>query len=222
MILLQGNEIHRVKLKRWIELEDIKEKVSDAVGTHSDEVIDYILKYVSTASGLDYSNAFWIDTIEALTELQALNVPKQFPILKVQQKPKNVLDFHYEGREWYFWLNLFAAAYGWTVEYIENLDIDDAIALLQEIVYDEVSDKEWNWMLSDVAYEYDKHGKGKLREFKKPPWIKAASKIKEPMKVKIRKDLMPVGNVISADEIKRNFPQVSASDSPTMEETESS
>lgn len=204
-LILKENEIHRVRLKRWIELEEIKESIKEAVEIGSSDVIEHLLDYISTASGLDYSDDFWLDSVDALVRLQKLNAPKEFPIFRVTNKPNNVISFHYEGREWFFWVNLFASKYGWTIEYISELDVDHAVALLQEIVYDDTNDKEFMWILSDVAYSYDKKGKGTLKPFKKPDWMRSAARIAQPQKVRIRKDLLPVGNVINADEIKRIY-----------------
>lgn len=204
-LTLKGRELHRVKLREWIELESIKEQAKEAVESGSDGIVDCVLSYVSTASGFDYKDEFWLETVEAMTLLQKLNAPKEFPIFRVHKKPNSVTEFHYEGREWYFWVNLFAKAYGWTIEYISDLDIDYAIALLQEIVYDDLNEKEYMWILSEVSYEYDKRGKGKLRKFNRPEWLRSAAQIKEPKKVRIRKDLLPVGNVISAEEIQRAY-----------------
>ena len=110
----------------------------------------------------------------------------------------------YPERTWYVFLNQFSRNYSWTIEYIENLDVDDAIALLQEMNITEQLEREFYYSLSEIAYPYNEARKvGVFRPMERPEWMREFVKVLEPRKTKIRKDFMPVGLIIrSNDDIK--------------------
>jgi len=98
-----------------------------------------------------------------------------------------------------------AKSYGWNVEYIAQLDVDDALALVQEISLEEQFDKEWSYSLSEVAYEYDTASKkSKLRTLPRPSWMNVATQaVKEKIEsgqttrqVHIPKSFIPPGIVV--------------------------
>jgi hypothetical protein len=122
-----------------------------------------------------------------------------FPILTSQTKENdNKLPWEYDGRGWYFWLNLFAKSYGWDEKTIGELDIDTAIGLYQETQIDEQLDREWEWGMSEIAYPYnDRTKKSEFRQLPRPDWMMPMAPKHVPV-VKIRKDMIPVGNVISS------------------------
>jgi hypothetical protein len=64
---------------------------------------------------------------------------------------------------------------------------------VQEILIDDQMRREWEYSLSQVAYKYDKRGKGELVPLKRPGWMLASG---GPPKSKILKKLLPVGNII--------------------------
>lgn len=95
--------------------------------------------------------------------------------------------------------HILAKAYGWSLEYIANLPVLEAMAKLQEIMTEEQLEKEFLWSTSQNAFEYDQ--KTKMSHFKKLPrpyWM--LPKAKPLPKIKMRKDLVPMGNVIKLDE----------------------
>lgn len=153
-----------------------------------------------------FGNIFWMSFVSILSVAMQRNMPtKKFPILtaKSDGKPES---WEYEGRSWYFWLNIFAESYGWTAEQISKLDLDDAIALYQEIIASDHAKREWEYGLSEVAYEYvPSMKKSKYRPLQKPLWMmptKTGTRKTPQPKIKILKSMMPVGNVFDFD--KRN------------------
>jgi hypothetical protein len=97
---------------------------------------------------------------------------------------------------------MLSEAYSWSLEYVAELDIDDAIALLQEIATSEQTQREWEWMLSENSISYDKRsGKGSFQKLRRPDWMdrkKAPEKKRHTLgdKIPMKKSMMPVGNVV--------------------------
>ena len=199
----------RKKLREWLALEDYISDIAEAAEAQDiDGFLNPLYSYVSAAVGLavdEVETAFAIDVIDCLEVCISTNIPNsKLPVLrgsgKAGKKPVSIPVWEYRGRQWYFWLNTLASAYGWEIDYIAELDVDDAYALYQEIVVDEQLRREWEWGLSEIAYPYDKATKtNKFKEYPRPQWMQGQSQavFKPAEKVKIRKDFLPVGNVIS-------------------------
>ena len=187
--------IDRATFYEWLQLEEIKEKLITAVeDSHYQEFVSCFYEYLATAVNeeKDWSELPWIKVRDLFYKAEEVNTPtKPFPILLHKSESKTSWD--YEGRTWYFWLHTLASSYGWEIEQVKSLDIDDAIGLLQEILLDKYDDRNFLWRTSRVAY----HTKsGRFQPLDKPNWMKAGIKIKKPPKQKIRKDFLPVGNVV--------------------------
>ena len=99
----------------------------------------------------------------------------------------------YDGRPYAMYLNIIASAYGWTQKEIEKLDVDIALALVQEIITDEQLDREFLWSMSDRSYIYNYNTKsGKANPLERPHFMKV--EVQAPKKTKILKSMMPQGN----------------------------
>lgn len=197
----------RSKLRVWLALEDLYADIIEAA-EHGDreKFVSSMYSYVSAAFHVPIEQlelCFWNEVTRAFREAYNINRPAlDFPMLRAkihslkQDATKN--GWEYEGRMWYIWLHLLSKAYGWTIRYIENLSIDDGIALLQEILIDDQLAKEWEWGMSQNAYSYDEHTKtSKFNPLKRPDWMQEVPK--EIKKVKIRASDLPVGMILKWD-----------------------
>lgn len=192
--------VKRATLRHWLELEDIKDNIKKAVEVgNSCDISSHIYAFISTALRIeeDLSSLPWQEVSLAFGSLYQLNTPKHdFPLLRAKIEDK-VVAWDYEGRSWYMWLHLFSSSYGWSSEYVGELDVDDAIALSQEIIVEEQLSKEWEWALSDRAVTYDKASKkSRFTPLERPEWMRMVKDFKLPV-VKMPKFLLPVGNVVS-------------------------
>lgn len=190
-------EINRAKLRKWLQLEDLREEIRKAADR--EDRTNKIYSYLSVAfsDDIDFSILPWFEVAHAYIEVQLLNsISFKFPLLNSAGSEEKA-PWNYEGRSWYSWSHNLASAYGWNMEYIAELDIDDAIGLIQEINVDDQLRREWEWVLSEKSVSYDKHGKGKFNELDRPDWM--AEKIIDRTRkgVHIKKSLLPVGNVIT-------------------------
>lgn len=202
-IILDKNEypFERPKLKRWLFLEEINRKIQEA--TEKEDSSEFLYQYyslISVAIGISTEILYelpWIDVAVAYTQIRNILIPEyDFPMLMTKTKNKSS-DWDYEGRHWFIWLNLFAKSYGWSVEYIENLDVDNAIALMHEIISDDFYSREWQYSLSDASVTIDPATKqGKYKPLPRPEWMQMKTKKEELPKVKIPKSMLPAGIVV--------------------------
>ena len=196
--------VERFRLRKWLELEDIRADIVKATEELSidrfvESVYAYIFMGIGQEQSLDRINLNhlpWFEVAAAYIEISAINVPRYaFPLLKAKVEEEKVA-WDYDGRTWYIWSHALASEYGWNLEYIAELDIDDAIALLQEIIVKDQLEKEFEYGLSEIAYVYDSNsGKSKFQPMGRPGWMEmlSAGTLK---KVKFHKSMLPVGNVV--------------------------
>jgi hypothetical protein len=129
-------KVDRARLRRWLQLEDIREKIARAADRRDRAgFIASIYSYLSVALSvqIDFASLPWYEIVEAYAEVVALHQPMfDFPFLHTAGRV-NEVSWDYEGRTWYAWSHMLAKEYGWSLDYIAELEIDDAIAHLQEI-----------------------------------------------------------------------------------------
>lgn len=196
---------NRLTLRGWAILEDINKKIADDAGWKRwQEVSDSIFKAVSLTTNLkeNMEDMFWMDVVEIYNKSMEVNSPTiKFPVMTSRDK-SDPMPWEYEGRSWYFWLNLFAGRYGWTEETVGALDIDTCIGLYQEILIDEQMEQEWDWGLSEMSQAYDKSSKkSRFVPLTRPSWMMGvAAAPKPPQTVKIHKSMMPQGIINSIGE----------------------
>jgi hypothetical protein len=186
----------RPLLKQWLAINDLLVKLNKSIKENdATETAKYCVVIVSTSLSIPIEKVVdrpWYEVAIALSHIQLHHRPRyEFPFLNTNIKHKKEI-WDYEDRTWYIWSHLFAQKYGWTLEYIANLDVDDAIGLAQEIAVEEQLKKEWEWIISEIAYQ----SKDGFKELPRPDWMLHPSKPPTISTVKIRKEFMPVGNVI--------------------------
>lgn len=205
MIINLGEKfsVERSRLRTWCSLEDIRETLQKAVENNDiDSLGESVIRYLSTAISqpIDFENIPWHDTATAFLNVAKLNrLEADIPMLQIKEGKEEAPVWDYPGRNWYFWLNIFAEAYGWGADQVAELDVEEAVKLYQEIMISLHNKREWEWSLSEIAYGYNKTTKqSEYREYPKPKWMTPTFRGKKPSerKVKIRKDMMPLGNVI--------------------------
>jgi hypothetical protein len=196
--------IRRLLLRGWSELEELKQAMDDAISKKDfNEYFSKCVHFTEMASvqSVEWDKLPWWEFLTAYAEIVKLNVPtKNFPILTESKQGKDIkkLPWEYPGRGWYFWLNLFASNYGWDEMPIAEMDIDTAIGLYQEIVMDEQFQREFQWGMSEIAYPYNTSTKTQnYKPLERPTWMLPLAPKHNPV-VKMRKDMLPVGNIIRA------------------------
>ena len=189
--------VPRAKFRKWLELEDIRSRIKDAADqSENEKVADLLCSYLSAALCRgNWRKLPWESVLNEYAFAVNLHTPsKDFRIFSVKSKES---AFRINDSSWYSWSSIMAKSYGWSLEYIAELDIDDAISHIQEILYEEQLRKEWEWALSDRAIQYDSMGKGKSNPLDRPEWLKERKELEVH---KIRADMLPPGIVVRWEE----------------------
>lgn len=189
----------RPQFKQWIELEEKKGQVIRAVEEGSPDFPSLLASFLSTALHVPahlFKLVPWWGSIRAFNEVLIKNNPRiPLPlIVEYDNSPTKEDGWDYKGRLWHLHSHLLAKNYGWKLEYISKLDVEEALAKIQEILTDIQLEREFIWSTSEVAYPYDSQSKsGKFVPLSRPYWMNPKAQL--PKKIKILKKLMPVGSV---------------------------
>lgn len=174
-----------------------------------DEFLTSLFTYLSVAFAISkekIASADWHDVATAYDECIRANLPR-LPLPIFVEGENVTYPWDYFGRNWYLWANRLASAYGWKLDYIAELDIDDATALAQEILIDDQFQREWEWRRTEIAYSYDeKTKKTNFNELPRPKWMKgvAVKEREQPKLHALPKKMIPVGLVLKPDGTNRN------------------
>lgn len=181
----------KLSFRTWLILEEAKKKIQQT--TESGEFPDRVFDCLSVVSVADQKE-LWQSTVLSLSNVLRDTVPNQnLPLIKDAPKENNKpVSWDYDGRGWFLWANMLCKAYGWTLEYVAELDFNEALALIQEILTDEQLEHEFTYSLSEIAYPYNKSTKKSVfKPMPRPYWMKMST---QPVKImKMRKDVLPVG-----------------------------
>lgn len=188
----------RPKFGRFLELEETKNKIRQAAKRKEKQFPDLLVSYVSAAFFIPkfiLDRVRW-DLLFGLFGIIASHSKptSDIPLLKPHATKDKKDTWDYDGREHAMYVHIIARAYGWSKKTIDNLDIDDALKLIQEIIVDEQLDREFLWSMSDRSYIYNyKTKSGKPNPLERPYFMKEETKA--PEKMLIPKSMMPMGNV---------------------------
>lgn len=192
-------------LKDWSKLEGLKRKVKEYTDSKdSESVYSTILQVFSIYPDLEkveWDKVVWFEFTTMYRLVVEVNSPKiKLPILVEAKKEAEKLPWDYDGREWYFWVHSLASVYGWDLSDIEKLDIDTALALYQEIEVEKQFQREWEWSTTELAYPYNSNTKkSEYKKLDRPNWMLPSSNPAAVPKIKVRKDMMPVGLILDVE-----------------------
>ena len=189
-------DVERAKLRLWFNLEDVLSNLKEVTERGDTLAVSLLIcSYLSVASDENietFQDAPWEEVATAFVDVKALNSPRlQFPLFNIDDiKPFDTVSWDYEGRLWYLWVHLLAKAYGWTEEYISELEIESGLAFIQEAMVEEQLRREWEWSLTEFAYDIKT---SRLKPLPRPNWMRAVRK--EPKKTKMLRMMLPFGPI---------------------------
>lgn len=174
-------------------------EIRAAANTHSPELPGLIMRFLAAATDSSeeyWKKRFWLDVMDDLNRLQeANNFSWKPPIVLFPEASGSKMPWLYIGREWYFWKHIFTHWYNWSEDYIANLEIEEAFALMQEICTQEQLEKEWQYALSEKSMVYNASTKkSTFHPLPRPNWMIPSQPKKGPMK--LPKKLIPVGEIL--------------------------
>lgn len=190
-----------------MELELQKNKILKAVEESNDDFPDHLFAYLSTAlhlSSKHYRKASWEKVVKAFYKtIKMTQCQIVLPIFSPSKEKLKEEPWHYENRDWHSYVHMLSKNYGWTIEYISNLKVEEALAKIQEILIDEQLEKEFLWTMSERSAYYDDKSKVmKMNPLPRPHWMsKHIDPAKELTVHKIPTGMMPSGNGISQNDL---------------------
>lgn len=193
------------RLKKWLELESYKDKIIKA--TDGGDLPKVLLKYLSVALGVSdkyFYRADWVLLVKVFYLTLEKSPKVDLPITSPTTETSKDDEWSYDGRIWHLYSHMLAKSYGWDLEYISCLHVDEALAKIQEIVVDDQLEKEFYYGLSEIAYSYDSRSKtSKFKPLPRPHWMRP--KAKPIKKFLIPKDMLPVGVVNLTDALPEEY-----------------
>jgi hypothetical protein len=204
---LNDKEYSPLRLGDFFTLEELRDKFLSAVRKKDKKLFKkYLLETLELQTKEKVNPPDLITALRSLVEIYKNNKidaeavmlvpPPKNPNPKLNATQQEQDRWDYKTRYVAQWIDAFARAYHWSLEQIINLEVNVATYLFQEIRVNEQFEKEWQYSLSELAYQ-DKDGSGTRRfvPLKRPYWMNEHidGVIK---KVKIRKDMLPSGHII--------------------------
>ena len=191
--------VPRARLGLHLRLAALAGEVTQALaGKDAGQATDKINDYLSLV-GLSPDEAIGTQQLLAYLSLVNLNTIKTtFAFQKWQGDPDyKPPPYQYPGRAWAWWVHKLASRYGWTRDYIlDCLWPEEAAAYIQEILVSEYDEADEARSMSRVGYHYDEQtNKSKFVPLPRPAWMREEDKPKALRRV--RRDMLPVGNVIN-------------------------
>lgn len=181
--------VERPHLKKWLQLEQIRSENTDRIKA----IVTYLLVFLGVAED-EIDDQGWVDTLTLYQKSIEITRPVlKLPYLENPDRKANDDPWNYPQRLWYSFAHLLASAYHWTIEVIADLDVDDALAMIQEILIDMQLKREWEYSLTTLAYYPDhKDGASRFHPLPRPAWMMVEQKVRLVM---MPKSIIPVGNV---------------------------
>lgn len=187
--------VERARLGVHLQLARLVERFdgSDGAGEMAQAVKDYL-----AMAGLEAGGATGAEVLVAYAEIRALNGWQwDLPFMKGERKPEKPPPYDYTDRNWAWWVHKLSSRYGWSRDEVFDLWPEEAACYLQEIFVSEVDESEARRSLSGLAYRYDKGSKtSHFIPMPRPAWMVDTG---PPKMYRIRRDMLPVGNVIKLD-----------------------
>jgi hypothetical protein len=163
--------------------------------------LDAIVEYVSVAAGLEDMSKVMAHELpmafDILVELNDTSVELlswQQAVRKDGGKYRTTDTADYDGRELAIIISTIASAFGWDEERIISLQPEVAACYVQEILVEDWERREFEYSLSEVAYD---HKTGRYRPFPRLDWhavVKGPTV--EQAKAKVPKKFAPSGIVM--------------------------
>lgn len=204
----------KYKFREWIDLEDRKILIARASGRNNGEFPVLVASFLSDALHIPkwvWMRLSWMDVWAAYLGVSVSTLFSGY--LPLTSLPVDKMDipvkqpWEYDGRTWFFYSSLLAHEYGWSVEYIANLKVFDAMAYVQEILFSQQMNREFEWSMSEASVLYDEKSKTtKPNPLPRPYWMTTA-KPDEPLpipKINIPKNLLPIG-VVNYDALTEEY-----------------
>ena len=196
-------KLRRYNFKEWIDLEDRRIEINGASDRSTDEFPKLVTGFLSDALALPrwvWNRVPWTDVWATYLGVStSLSFKGYLPLVSLPTDEKYTRPvWDYPHRNWYFYANLIASEYGWTLDTIARLSVFDAMACIQEILLQDQMRREFQWSMSEASVIYDaKSQTSRPNPLPRPYWMKQAKPDEPPPipRFRIPKRMLPIGNV---------------------------
>lgn len=207
----RGWDITRARLGVFLRLQKARETLNKGIEeVDNGQIVGGFYEFLSVVlpdlRPEDFHSAPWFEVFSAYVVTEKINqVPDgaEFAILRFPTEGEKAVPWDNSLRMFLIWIHLIAKTYAWSKEEIENLWPEEAIGFVQEIMADEQAEREFAHSLSEIAYQYNKTTKkSDYKPLERPLWM-TVKKASKKIITKLRRDMMPVGNIVyprNADE----------------------
>jgi len=201
--------IYRAKFRDHLLLARLRKDFADCIRRDMATEAKAIFRLYFLTAGITEEMYESMDAKDALfvylllVELNSFKI--ELPFLTVnesdngdgtQDKKEEPLPYDYPDRQWAKWITFLAETFGWTRNDIFEMYPEEVACYMQEAIVITYFRREDERSLSKVSYKYDE-GSKKYSFIPTPmPFWMSKELMKEETKVKIRKDMLPAGNVI--------------------------
>jgi hypothetical protein len=187
----------KFRLKEWLGMQAYLSTIRAAAKTQSPGLPDLIYRFLAAATDSNeehWKRLYWELAVNGMVQIQQANEFAWKPPLALfpDEVEAAKSPWLYTGRDWYFWRHVFTEYYGWQEQYIADLEVEEAFALMQEIMTEEQMEKEWEYGLSEKSVSYDpKTKQGHFNPLPRPNWMRPATPVIT--KVRVKKSMLPEG-----------------------------
>lgn len=193
--LVLGQFIPRARFGLHLALAKLADEINRALEVGDAVEAARLISAYFVECNLDVDQGTGTEQLLAYLQLRRLNQIKQtFAFQECEPPPAEPVPYTYDGRGYIWLIHKLADRYGWTREQIFNLWPEEVGAYLQEIMVAEYDEADQQRSISELAYHYDRNTKkATFIPIPRPDWIKGKSERK---RYRIRRDMLPVGNII--------------------------
>lgn len=191
----ESHEIPRQGLGGHYALESLNSKIKEFMDRGLYATVDLMMEWLYQATGF---NEFWLDKqdpvelADVFSILVELNAPRGVLPWMTHKSPesKTKSSIDYPNRSLVGIVDMIASEYHWDEEYILNLPPEAVWCYVQEILLSRHKKREFEYSLSDVAYDK----KGQYKDYQKLPWDRSIE-----TGARIPKSMEPKGNVVTPE-----------------------
>jgi len=196
--------VHRSRFREHLQLARLRENFGDKIRRNMVTGAESILRLYFLVAGLkdsdinDLNGKEFLYVYLVLTEFNSFNI--ELPFLKpnpdMGDGTQKEVVYDYTDRQWATWISLLAKTYGWAASDIYQMYPEEVACYVQEAIVTNYHETELQRSLSKIAYKYDE-GRKLYKFIPSPlPYWMASGLTEEDKKIPIRKDMMPMGNVM--------------------------
>lgn len=197
-VTIDGREVEilRARLGHFLILERHSSDFYEAIKKRdSGAAASAMMAYLKVAlpEEVNLSELPWLKIMSLFITVRGLNaLPRDIPLLNSRSQELAKTPWDHKKRPYIMWIHILASTYGWSLTEIRSLWPEEAVIYVQEILFDEQLDREWEHMLSPVSHPADKRGKDLYKKLQRPSWMAP-----RPRKQKLLRAGLPQGLIIN-------------------------